>query len=392
MFKSNPKISYYSPVFLFILLRLVLYLSLPLEGLRGYGDFVHFYSMAGMGWPFINYWVEFPPIFPFLSTILYHLAGGLEHVYNYLLAFSLIACDGLSLMVFLRLVYRLNDEVEAAPRVWVYFALLAGLAYSWWYFDALVVLALLLSLEYLLKGHDIRLGLVMAAGTLTKFFPIMGLIVVWRQRSFRRAILTTILTLGLTLVVWFGLYALSPKMTLASLRSQANKGSWETVWALIDGNLHTGNFGADIERFDASTAALPRGNPPRIPSWLTFIGFAGIGAYFFFKAGRLNERAGVTFLGFAWCLFLLWSPGYSPQWVLYLLPLILLVLPIQRGVLLTISLVLVNLLEWPLLLSRGLFWSLWIVVPVRTILIILLTVEFWKTVKSNNKNYWLHPS
>ena len=38
-----------------------------------------------------------------------------------------------------------------------------------------------------------------------------------------------------------------------------------------------------------------------------------------------GSRSAIAFLGVTWCLFLIWSPGYSPQWVLYLLPLILLV-------------------------------------------------------------------
>ncbi|TLN26689.1 hypothetical protein FDZ74_01690, partial [bacterium] len=62
---------------LFLLARIVLFLALPLEGLHGYGDFVTFFSVAQIpGWPFLNYWVEFPPLFPFLSELLYRLSGG----------------------------------------------------------------------------------------------------------------------------------------------------------------------------------------------------------------------------------------------------------------------------------------------------------------------------
>jgi hypothetical protein len=368
------------PIILLLFVRLISLMALPLEGLRGYGDFVHFYQMAGMGWPFFDYWVEFPPIFPLLSAVLFRLGGGQEHIYDYLLAFVLLFSDASALAVFTRLTLRLHGESEGTPRLWMYCAMLAGLAYSWWYFDSLAVLALLLGLNWLLEGREGRAGLAWALGTLTKFFPVLGLAAAWRFRSPRRAALLTLITLSVTVAVWGGLILASPKMTLASLRSQASKGSWETVWALLDGNLHTGNFGPEIERYQANSALLPRGNPPRLSPWLTLPAFAGIGGYFFWRAKLRTDTAVVAFLGLTWCLFLLWSPGYSPQWVLYLLPLILLALPRRFAALMAFTLILVNLLEWPLLLSRGLFWSLWVIVPLRTALIGLLALAFAKAI------------
>jgi hypothetical protein len=108
-----------------------------------------------------------------------------------------------------------------------------------------------------------------------------------------------------------------------------------------------------------------------------------LGGGFFWRAriieGRaLTGQAAVAFLGLAWTLFLLWSPGWSPQWVLYLLPLILLALPAREATLLSIALVFISLLEWPVLLSRGLFWGLWLTIPGRTLLFCLMGVEFWR--------------
>lgn len=373
------------PILLLLFARLILLLSLPLEGLRGYGDFIHFYQLAGMGWPFLEYWSEFPPVFPFLSAVLFRLAGGQEHVYDYLLAFVLLLTDAATLVAFTRLAFRLHGEREGTPRLWAYFAVLAGLAYGWWYFDPLALLAMLLGLLWLLEGREGRAGVALAFGTLTKFFPILGLVAAWKFRPARRALLATTITLALTAAVWGGLYLASPEMTLASLRSQGSKGSWETVWALLDGNLHTGNFGPEIERYEATAATLPRGNPARISPWLTLPLFAGVGGYCFWRVRPRKETAVVAFLGFAWCLFLLWSPGYSPQWVLYLLPLILLTLPRRTGLLMTFTLTLVNLLEWPLLLSRGLFWSLYLIVPLRVLLILLLAIAFWRVAREKDR-------
>ena len=42
------------------------------------------------------------------------------------------------------------------------------------------------------------------------------------------------------------------------------------------------------------------------------------------------------------------------------------------AVLMTIILILVNLLEWPVLLSRGYQWGMWLTIPLRTLVMLLL--------------------
>ncbi len=366
---------------LFFLCRLILLIALPLEGLRGFGDFVHFYQLAGMGWPFIDFWVEFPPIFPFISRVLYLLAGGREHIYDYLLIIILTLAQAGSLWTFMCLAEKVCPANEAQQNAWIYFVLTLCLPYGWWYFDPLVVLAILVGLLWVFEGEEARAGIAIALGTLTKFFPALALPMVWRWSSWKSARIVIFISLGATLAVYAGLYVASPAHTLASIRSQAAKGSWETVWALVDGNFNTGNFGPEAERYDPSTAQLPRGNPARLPTWLTLIPFAALGGWLFWQVRLKSERAAIAFLGVTWCLFLIWSPGYSPQWVLYLLPIILLTLPGRQAWLFAIILTLVNVLEWPVMLSRGYNWGLWLTVPVRTLLLVLLGFEFWRITK-----------
>jgi len=367
--------------FFFLIARFTLILTLSLDGLRDYGDFIHFYRLAGMGWPFIDIWVEFPPVFPFLSAFLHNLTGDRQHAYEYLLVILFTLIDAANIALFVRLLRRVNPPGEAGMRALMYTALLIGVGYSWWFFDSLAVFFMLLALVWLFEGSNTKTGIALALGALTKLFPLLVLPAIWKARPLKQAIRITLIAVGLTALVYVGLYAASPEMTGASLRSQASKGSWETVWALIDGNFNTGNFGPEAERTDPQYAALLRGNPARLPSWLTLIPFAVLGGWFWWKARLKNDRSVLAFLGLTWSLFLLWSPGWSPQWVLYLLPIILLVLPQREALLLSLALVLINLLEWPLLLSRGYNWGLWLTIPGRALLLVLLAVDCWKVIR-----------
>lgn len=355
-------------------------MALPLEGVRGYGDFWNFEAQVRLGTPFIDFWTEYPPLFPFFSQALDGLSGGRSHAYTYLLVACLSLAQGLSLASFYRIAERLGPE-SAPRRAWFYLALLIGLAYGWWYIDSLAVWLMLLGMAWLLERRDLPAGLALAAGALTKLFPLLALVAAWRSRPARQAIRVTLIALGATAAVWLGLALIAPQMTTASLLSQINKGSWETPWALLDGNLSTGNFSPLADRRDPATASLPAGNPARIPSWLTLIPFGALGLWLHLRTPHSTERAAAAFFGLAWCVFLLWSPGWSPQWVLYLLPVGLLVLPERSAYLFSVTLVLVNLLEWPVLLSRGYFQGLWLTIPLRTILLILLAILYWQMIQ-----------
>jgi hypothetical protein len=221
-------------------------------------------------------------------------------------------------------------------------------------------------------------GLTFGAGLLLKFFPILGLVLAWRILPWKKAALISGICMGFGIIIYGALLWMSPDFTHASFTSQNNKGSWETVWALIDGNYRTGNFGPEVERLNANNAARTIANPARIPAWLTLPIFAAIGMWGFWKSRIIEERQGLALIGWTWCIFLLWSPGWSPQWILYLLPLVILVFNQRRAFLLSLVMIFINLLEWPVLLSRGLFWSLNFTVLIRTLLLILLAFLYFQ--------------
>jgi hypothetical protein len=363
---------------LFIAARLIILLSLPWKAISAYGDYWNFFNQSSLGMPYLHFWTEFPPIFPFLSKLIFELVDGRESAYSYALAFVISLFQAGSIAVFFNLEKKINPDQNGLPRVWVYFALVIGLFYSWSYFDPIAVFFLLLGIALILDRKDELAAVSIAAGVLTKWFPLLVIPVLWKTRPIKEAFRITIFVIGIVILVWGALYLINPEMTGASLVSQVNKGSWETIWALFDNNIRTGNFGAVINRQIANTAKISTGNPSLIPSWLTLLVMGGLGLGLLLRSKNQSASWIVSFVGFSIVLFFLWSPGYSPQWVLYLLPFILLCLPEREAYLLGASLVLVNLLEWPVLLSRGYFWSLYFLIPIRTLMMILLGVRLYQ--------------
>jgi Glycosyltransferase family 87 len=369
----NPRAARLTPLSLaglFLVGRVLLLASLPLEGLMGYSDLHHFFELARLpGLPFIHYWVEFPPIFPFLAKLLFAITSGREPAFAMLAAIIFSLAQAGCVYFFAKLDQWINDIESPGLASWILIAVFSGLPYGWWYFDPLSLLAMLWGTWLVLKDRSLAGGALLGLGGLVKWFPLLAVIIAWRRPSTKKAILTTACALIVVVAVLGGLYLASPKMTTASLRSQLSKGSWETVWALVDGNLGTGNFGPESTRLDPSAAQQPMGNPARIPSWVTLAVFGAIGLVALIRMPRGGPREQIGMLGVAWILFLLWSPGWSPQWVLYLVPLILLALPFPRNALLALALVVVNVLEWPILLSRGMFGSLYLTISLRTMLL-----------------------
>ena len=71
------------------------------------------------------------------------------------------------------------------------------------------------------------------------------------------------------------------------------------------------------------------------------------------RADYRQPRKLVALTGFTLTLFLLYSKGFSPQFLVYLLPFIVLLFPNRRGVAYSLLLTVLNVLEQPHLLRRG---------------------------------------
>lgn len=385
--RDNEHINIKYVVGVFLLVRFLLLISLPYEGIRGYGDHWNYFAQVDIGVPFIDYWTEFPPLFPFLTRVLYILASGREHTFTYLLFIVLSVCQAGNIYLFHKLLKILPPREMQSGRVVLYAGILVGVGYGWGYFDPLVNLTILLGMFLLLEGRYTLSAVSVAAGALTKWFPLLLLPAGWKmiRRKHKFFLIAGVIILSL-LIVWGALFLISPEMTGASLTSQLRKGSWETIWALLDGNIKTGNFGPEVSRLYPETIKEIESQPAVISPWVTLLIFAGLGLVLFLTQPVSRPEAFLNFIGLTMVLFFIWSPGYSPQWMLYTLPLILLLLPFRESLLMALVWTLVHLLEWPLLLSRGFFKALYLVVPLRTGLFILLGYLFYRGLQKQNQN------
>lgn len=331
-----------------------------------------------MGVPFLEFWTEFPPVFPFLSRFIYIIASGREQAYVYLLVGIFTFVQAATLSVFIRITEMIYPEHNQEWRAALHFAGTVGLFYGWAYFDSLAVLFFMLGISWLLRKHSLKTALAVAAGGLTKWFPLIIIPAIWKLWSWKKAVQITAVLLSILLIFWGALYFLAPDFTLVSLRSQANKGSWETIWALLDGNRTTGNFGAEVNRQQTGLPLMGSRQPALISPWISLIVFSLFGFWLFCKLKLDNRQKAVAFIGLTMIIFFLWSPGYSPQWMLFLLPLVLLLFPYREGIVTGAALVLISLLEWPLLLSRGLFEILPGLIILRVGLFVVIGFRFYQ--------------
>ena len=120
-------------------MALILIISTPLEGLKSSGDFWNFFSQAGMGRPFFAFWVEFPPLFPWISRLAYLITGGREHSYIYALVIFFSIIQAVNVYLFGRIVKRSIPNGNDLQPVLIYGFLTIALFYTWAYFDILAI-------------------------------------------------------------------------------------------------------------------------------------------------------------------------------------------------------------------------------------------------------------
>jgi hypothetical protein len=290
----------------------------------------------------------------------------------------------------LALVYRIarmtgNDTLVRAALYFAIFFLPLYLWTGWW--DYIPLLLLLAALYSFLKGRDGMSAILVGVGMLTKLFPVLMIpaaacfLPSWRRKIGYGALA---LATAAVLVLPFGLA--NPAMTRASFMNIMTRPSWETIWALFDGYYSYGIVADFPGRFDPAQA-LAVNHPSRLPwTWITAAfgaAFAGICLRLLTWRDALRGRRALEWiaaLGVSISWLLLYSKGYSPQFLMWVAPFVALILPNRRGAVVLGVLQAMNLIELPVYITffPDQTWLLWLTVVARTTLFIWLAWVFWQ--------------
>lgn len=393
-------------------------------------DFYAAWGQLGpMGYhTFANLWTAYPPLFPALMLPIFELSSRIPPWIEPRLFFHLLF--GLAMLVFesgnLILIYRLSGKLEIGD--WglgivhplespisnlqspiplslnlpvLLYALLFTPVYTligW--FEAMPLFFMLLGLDLLLsRGRWGWVGsaITAALGFLTKLTPAVLVPIgvrwlggklswtaarqewfkpkapgnLWRPLGYGLFFLVTTLGLGYWLVD--GKTALA----LSSFRVNNIRPPWQSIWALLDGYYGYGLVPVDMRNLvglakgDQWTSHLP---------W-TWIGLAFGLVYWWLYTRRYDwqqPRTPVAFAAISVIWLFLYSKGWSPQFLVWILAFIVLLLPTLRGIAYAIVLSLINFVEADifLILLPNEHWLMVGTVLLRTALLLLLMVEF----------------
>lgn len=365
----------------------------------GYGPAIgHFrelgrFALSG-AYPFIDYWVEYPPMYPWINTAVYLLSilfpGDQLLWFGTLQRWALLPFDvGGVILVYLT-ARRLDASENDALRVsLLYIAAFVMLYVPLGWYDSLPLFWLLLTLYYAMVSRPAWCGVAAALGFLSKPISVLALPMAWQRLSSRNERLKLVLAaLAAVLIPMLPFILIDAGMSLAHLRNLITRSSYETVWALIDGYHSFGVVAPPGSRFDPSTATWTvHSGPGSYGVWA----LAGFGAlYVWLWTRRIDwhdNRRATAFVGLTWCLFVLWSRGYSPQWAINFVPFIALLMPNVRGAVYLLLLAVGLVAEWPgaFVLLRSQEWYVAAVIVWRTALTLILTVEFGALALANTQ-------
>jgi len=368
--------------------------------------FFPFAWLQGAGYyPFFDYWLEYPPVLAYLLVGLREAAvwlGGRGTVaweracFVRTVQVSSIVWETGSLGLVYALVRRLRGTRAAAKACWVYLALFSTAFVALSYVDSFPVFLMLVGLMLASQGRPVWSAIGLAGGFMAKVFPIVLLPTVWKSTArWRRRLAAT----G-AFVLFVGYFS-APFLATGrhwlwhSLESMARRPPWETVWALLDGRYGFGYVGpmpgdmtpGFFEKYGVRAGvrgalhAVPAevfgqgrmaglhfyrvasrfardlsflgSRPPRRWFWWVYGGVGLLLGLFYLGVfarlpAELPPRRRVTFAAFSVLVFFFYSKGWSPQFALYLIPLVLIVLPVERAALWCLLLTATAFLEMPI--------------------------------------------
>ncbi len=408
--------------FLLIILLFINFRALTLLAYRPGGlvlDFSDFYfyrvfaQMDRLGYvPYDNLWTTYPPLFPWLMINIWRISEILppwefDNLWFTLLlggVFLLFEIGNLWLLYLMSL--KIYPLPQATKPVWIYACLFTPVYTLTGWFENYPLFFFLLGLYLLLQNKPYSSAVVSGVGFMIKLIPLLLLLLGVKllpvKRSYwplqiswlnidldlRRVGLYLALFSGTIIFIGYPFYRLNPDLIFSPFYMTSLRPAWQTIWALLDGNYEYGIIPLDMRNLDWSSVPAVESRLPWV--WITLVfGFV----YILIYTRRLDwqsPKVALAFTGLTICFFLLYSKGYSPQWLVWLLVFIVLLLPNARGVIYAIILQSLNLIEANLyfIIFSPETWLLVATILIRTGLILVIGLEFCLLMWP----YWLNPN
>lgn len=410
---------------------LALLLFRPGGFISDFSDYDFYYTwgqLIPMGYrTYDTLWTAYPPLFPALMLTLFEWASRIPPWAEPRLAFHLLL--GLALLIFdsgnLALIYRLagrlvRDEGAAAfpgelpaalaplaaPGLYALFFVPVYTMLGW--LEPMPLFFMLLGLELLFVPRPwgwMGSAAAAALGFLTKLTPALlvpvavrwlGARLSWdalRRQWFRRGAAGNLLRPALYIVIFgavvvgvgYPFVRANPALAFSSFRVQSIRPPWQSIWALIDGFYGYGLVPLDMRNLGGLAGPLWQS---RVPWGWVGLAFAALYLWLYTRPYDWSRvRTPLAFSAASVLLLFLYNKGWSPQFLIWVLVFIALLLPTLRGVVVAILLSLVNFVESTVfvIMLRSEYWIMVGTVLVRTALLLLLLVEIlaqiWPTAR-----------
>ncbi len=388
-----------------------------------FSDYDFYYTwgtLVPMGYrAYDNLWTAYPPLFPVVMLTVFEWAARIPPWLEPRLAFHLLfgsvmlLFEAANLLLIYRLAARLARDEQQLPESLLpagytslplataaFYALCFVPVYTMLgWFEPMPLFFMLLGLELLFvprvwgwSGSAIAAGL----GFLTKLTPVLLLPIAVRWLGARlswqalrsewfnprhpgnllRPALYTLIFSGVVVGVGYPLVYANLGLALSSLRIQSIRPPWQSLWAVLDGFYGYGLVPLDMRNLVDYERVLWESSLPW--RWIG-LGFALVYLWIYTRRYDWSRiRTPIALTGSGVILLFLYSKGWSPQFLLWVLVFLALLMPTLRGVVLAILLSLINVIEANifLILLPNEHWIMVGTVLIRTLLLILIGIEF----------------
>ena len=396
MQRTNRTAKVHQHFILIVVVFLTLRLLLPVGFNSSAPDFNHYQrwgSLADSGlYPYVHYWSEYPPLFSWSVLVLYRLSTLVPSApedpqfwFGLVLRTTMALFDLGSLILVYATALRLGGRARAVRTAALFAAgFITAYAAMGWY-DAIPLFFLLLAFYLALRDRMTASALAAAVGAMIKITPILMVLVGLRRMTGARRQLSYLLTVVIAaLALLLPLLIVGAPYVLAFVRGTLNRPSWTSIWAVLEGGNPFGLVPVVIERFSPENLGAPLESS--LPWPIIHAAFAGL--YLFIYTRRIDWRdpiKAVALAGMTVNLFLLWSKGFSGQFIDYAFPFIILLMPNLRGAQYAGLLSVLWIAEWPVPFilfppedssALRLNWFMAWMIITRTAILIALCLEY----------------